>query len=82
MTTKKIVKTFAGDYLDTIFITDQDTTEFQYGLEPVDGKFWDLTIASIDDKNKRHEYVLTGSIEDLRILANLIHNTLDAGLKK
>jgi len=75
------VKTFAGEYLDTLFIRDQDTVDFQYGLEPVDGKNWDLTIATIDHNNMRREHVLTASVEDLRILENLINRTLGHGTK-
>jgi hypothetical protein len=70
------VLNFAGEYLDTTFITDVDTAHFQFGLEPVDEKVYDLTIASIDSKGKRKEYTMTASARDFEVLSNLIKTVL------
>ncbi len=67
---------FDGEYLNTVFIVDQDSKAFQMGIEPNGNDSFDLIIASLDQNNKRTEYILTASNIQLKVLAGLIHKTL------
>ena len=78
------VANFDGTLLEdgVVFITDSDTDNIQYAIEPVDDKVYDLTFAAIDDKQKRKEYVLTMSEYELDLLARTIQKVLEINRKR
>jgi hypothetical protein len=78
MSPKKLPPKFDGDYLNTVFMVDQDSKAFQMNVEPNGGASFDLTVAVLDKNNKRTEYVLTATGVQLKVLVGLIQNALKA----
>jgi hypothetical protein len=67
---------FDGVHDSTTFIVDQDTKKFQYGIETIDKNTYEMTIAAIDAKEKRKEYVMTINERQLRSLHTFIGKIL------
>ena len=73
------VKKFEGTYHNTIFMRDHDTTGFQFAVDPSGPApgIYDLTIAVLDSKKKRTEYVLTANRKSLQVLVDMIKAQID-----